>query len=113
MSEYGDPISPEQIELAVEKVLEMRRAVRGPLFDDQVRAAVAQAICGCVLAIEDDLEGHLSGTHAGVLDEVRRQVELRLGEAARSLDDEIDDAAEESMPTSAPGMDLGPVRRSR
>ena len=96
MSEYGKPISPEQIELAVEKVLDLRRAAPGLPLDDQVSKATAQTICGCVLGIEDDIEGHLSGTHAGVVEEVRRRVELRLA------DNEIDEASEESFPASDP-----------
>src|SRR4029079_7298327 len=87
VSEYGDPISPEQIELAVDKVLELRRTAPGLSLDDQVRTATAQTICGCVLGIEDDLEGHLSGTHAGVVEEVRRRVELRLADAASAARD--------------------------
>ena len=82
MSEYGDPISPEQIELAVERALDLRRAAPERSLDDDVREAVARTICACVLEIEDDLERHLSGTHAGILDEVRRRVELRLADAA-------------------------------
>ena len=42
-------------------------------LDDDVREAVARTICACVLEIEDDLERHLSGTHAEILDEVRRR----------------------------------------
>jgi len=103
VSEYGDPISPEQIELAVDKVLELRRTAPGLSLDDQVRTATAQTICGCVLGIEDDLEGHLSGTHAGVVEEVRRRVELRLADAASAArDNEIDEASEESFPASDP-----------
>ena len=78
MSEYGDPISAEQIELAVEGVLDLRRAAPERSLDDQVRTAVAQTICACVLAIEDDLEGHISGSHTAIVDEVKRQVVLRL-----------------------------------
>ena len=84
MSEYGDPISPEQIELAVERALDLRRAAPERSLDEDVREAVARTICACVLEIEDDLERHLSGTHAGILDEVRRRVELRLAAAAAS-----------------------------
>lgn len=103
MSEYGDPISPEQIELAVERALELRRAAPGRSLDEDVREAVARTICACVLEIEDDLERHLSGTHAQVLDEVLRRVKLRLHEAARAAkDNEVDEASEESFPASDP-----------
>ncbi len=103
MSEYGTPISPEQIELAVERVLDLRLAAPGRSLDDLVREAVAQTICACVLGIEDDLERHLSGTHAGILDEVRCRVELRLDDAARTTKDNlVDEASEESFPASDP-----------
>ena len=103
MSEYGDPISPEQVEQAVERALELRRAAPERPFDDDVREAVAQTICACVLGIEDEVEHHLSGTHAGILEEVRRVAEHRL--TARRLqleDDAVDEASEESFPASDP-----------
>ena len=77
-----------------------------------VREAVAQTICACVLEIEDDLERHLSGTHAGILDEVRRRVELRLaaaGEARRTI--RSMKRREESFPGQRSSrMDLGKAR---
>jgi len=103
MTEYGEPISPEQIELAVQRALELRRAAPERSPDEHVRAAVARTICACVLSIEDDLERHLSGTHAEILNEVRRRVELRLaGEARTTKDDPVDEASEESFPASDP-----------
>jgi hypothetical protein len=103
MSEYGDPISPGQIELAVERALDLRRTAPELSLDDNVREAVARTICACVLEIEDDLERHLSGTHAEVLDEVRRRVELRLADrAGAARDNPVDEASEESFPASDP-----------
>ena len=103
MTEYGDPISSGQIELAVERALDLRRAAPGRSLDEDVREAVARTICACVLKIEDDLERHLSGTHAQILDEVRRRVKLRLDDAARTAkDNEVDEASEESFPASDP-----------
>lgn len=103
MSEYGDPLSPEQVDLAVERALGLRRSAPERSLDQHVRKAVAQTICACVLEIEDDLERHLSGTHAGILDEVRRQVGLRLAAApAQIKDDPVDEASEESFPASDP-----------
>ena len=103
MSEYGDPISPEQVELAVEMALELRRAAPERSPEEHVRQAVARTICACVLSIEDDLERHLSGTHAEILNEVRRRVELRLaGEARTTGDNPVDEASEESFPASDP-----------
>lgn len=101
MSEYGDPISPGQIEQAVERVLELRRTAPERSLDADVREAVAQTICACVLGIEDDLERHLSGTHAGILEEVRREAKLRLA-AARAQDERVDEASKESFPASDP-----------
>lgn len=103
MSEYGDPISPEQIQIAVESALELRQAAPEHSINDHIRKAVAQTICACVLEIEDDLERHLSGTHAGILDEVRRQVEQRLAAAPKQAKvNPVDEASEESFPASDP-----------
>ena len=103
MSEYGDPISPEQVERAVERALELRRSAPGLPLEDHVREAVARTICACVLEIEDDLERHLSGTHAEILDEVRRRLEQRLcGLAPTASDNPVDEASEESFPASDP-----------
>jgi hypothetical protein len=103
MSEYGEPISPEQVELAVERALHFRRAAPERPLDDHIREAVVRTICACVLEIEDDLERHLSGTHAAILNEVRRRVELRLAEAARAVkNNPVDEASEESFPASDP-----------
>jgi hypothetical protein len=103
MSEYGEPISHEQVELAVERTLELRRGAPERSLDDHVREAVVRTICACVLEIEDDLERHLSGTHAETLEEVRRRVEQRLADAARAgKDNPVDEASEESFPASDP-----------
>lgn len=103
MSEYGDPISPEQIELAVSRALDLHERAPELSLNDQVLEAVAQTICACVLEIEDDLEHHLSGTHAGILDEVRHQVEQRLAAAAaKAKDISVDEASRESFPASDP-----------
>ena len=103
MSEYGDPISPEQIEVAVEKAISLRRAEPGLSLDERVHRAVAETICACVLGIEDDLEQHLSGIHAGILDAVTREVELRIATPPeRARDKQVDEASEESFPASDP-----------
>jgi hypothetical protein len=103
MSEYGDPITPEQIGLVVERVLDLRRTAPERPLDDHVREAVATTICACVLEIEDDLERHLSGTHAEILDEVRRRLEQRLDDESRTANDKkVDEASEESFPASDP-----------
>jgi hypothetical protein len=103
MSEYGDPMSAEEIERAVQRALELRGKAPNRSIDANIREAVAQTICACVLGIEDDLEHHLSGIHAGILDVVTREVELRLAappEQAR--DNQVDEASEESFPASDP-----------
>jgi hypothetical protein len=101
MSEYGDPISPAQIGLAVERSLDLCRAAPERPLDELVREAVARTICAC--EIEDDLEHHLSGTHAEILDEVRRRVALCLADSARTTkDNRVDEASKESFPASDP-----------
>lgn len=103
MSEYGDPMSAEQIEQAVRRALELRRTAPERSLDANVREAVAETICACVLGIEDDLEQHLSGTHAGILDAVTREVEQRIaGPPERARDKQVDEASEESFPASDP-----------
>jgi hypothetical protein len=103
MSEYGDPMSPERIEEAVQRALELRRAMPDRSLDADVHDAVAQTICACVLGIEDDLEEHLSGIHSGVLKEVKREVELRIAAPPeRAVDKRVDEASEDSFPASDP-----------
>ena len=97
------PSRPGRSSCAVERALDLRRASPERSLDEDVREAVARTICACVLGIEDDLERHLSGTHAEILDEVRRRVKLRLDDAARAArDNEVDEASEESFPASDP-----------
>ena len=103
MTDRGDPLSSERIELAVERALDLRRAAPELSVDDDVRQAFAQAICACVLGIEDDPERPLSGPDAAVLDAVTRRVEQRLAdEASKARDIQVDEAAEESFPASDP-----------
>ena len=103
VSEYGDPISPEQIGLAVERALDLCRVSPERSLDEVVREAVARTICACVLEIEDDLERHLSGTHAEVLEEVRHCVELHFADAARTAKNhQVDEASKQSFPASDP-----------
>ena len=45
MSEYGDPMSAEQIEQAVKRALELCRTAPDRSLDANVREAVAQTIC--------------------------------------------------------------------
>jgi hypothetical protein len=103
MSEYGDAISRSQIDAAVSKALALRRDAPERSLEDHVREAVAQTICTCVLGIEDDLERHLSGTHAAILVEVRRKVERLVADSAQAPTvDPVDEASEESFPASDP-----------
>jgi len=103
MSEYGDPMSAEQIEQTVRRALELCRTAPERSLEANVREAVAQTICACVLGIEDDIEHHLSGIHAGILDAVTREVELRLAAPSEQAQDErVDEASEESFPASDP-----------
>ncbi len=102
MSECGHPISPEQIQSAVEAALDHRQAAPDHSINDHIRSAVAEMICACGLEIEDDLE-HLLSNFAEILDEVRRQVEQRLAAApARARLDPVDQASSDSFPASDP-----------
>ena len=97
------PSSGEQIERAVERALDLRRAAPALLLDDDVRQAFALTICACVLGIEGDPELSLSGPDAAILDEVSRRVEQRLADAASNAGDfQVDEASEESFPASDP-----------
>ena len=67
------PVSPEQVELCWSKGAGAAPGCLGTApFDDHVFEAVATTICFSLIEIEDDLERHLSGTHAEILNEVRR-----------------------------------------
>ena len=100
MTDYGEPISPEQLEFAVERAIALRDSVSELSLDERVRKAVAQTVGACVLEIADDLERHLSGSYAEILAEVKRQVRRRADKAAR--DREVDEASMESFPASDP-----------
>jgi hypothetical protein len=103
MTDYRHPTSPERIELAVERALDLRRAAPALSLDDDVRQAFALTICACVLGIEDDPERPLSAPDAAVLDAVSRRVEQRLADAAsKARDNQVDEASEESFPASDP-----------
>jgi hypothetical protein len=102
MSRCADPTSPKQLELAVERALDLRRAAPELSLDEDVREAFARMICACVLGIDDELEGRVSGPHTATLDEVMRRVELRLADAARKVKDPVDIASEQSFPASDP-----------
>lgn len=101
--EYDDPITPEAIDAAVAKALESRLAHPTLPLDVHVSRAVAQTICACVLGIEDDVEHHLSGVHAYVLEEVRRRVVLHMCDRLlEQRSDPVDKTSEESFPASDP-----------
>lgn len=101
--EYDDPITPEGVDAAVARALQLYRAEPSLSIEIQVRRAVAETICACILGIEDDIERHLSGTHAVVLGEVRWRVEARLHSMRRpQYEDPVDKASNESFPCSDP-----------
>jgi hypothetical protein len=103
MTDCRQPISPERIELAVERALDLLRAAPALSLDDDGRQVFALTICTCVLGIEDDPERPMSGPDAAILDEVSRRVEQRLADAAsKARDNQVDEASEESFPASDP-----------
>jgi hypothetical protein len=102
MSEYGDPITSEQIERAVKKAIALHRGAPKLSLDDDVSKALSETICACVLEIEDNLERRLSGSHAELLREVKRLVTRRLAAGRAALDKEVDEASDESFPASDP-----------
>jgi hypothetical protein len=101
--EYGDAISPEAIEEAAARAIDLHRAAPDVALEVHVNQAAEGTICACVLEIEDELEGDLSGTHAALLDELRRRIWLRLQEEQHQADEEVvDEASAESFPASDP-----------
>ena len=100
--EYGDPITPETIEAAADRALELRRAAPDAPLEAHLERAAKDAISACVLEIEDELERGLSGTHAAVLAEVTQRLRLRLDDAHRPDDETADEASEASCPASDP-----------
>lgn len=97
--EYGDAITPEAIERAAEKAIDLQRATPDTPLAMHVERAAKETICAGVLEIEDGVEQGLSGTHAAVLAEVTQRILLRLNDEQQQADDE---ASAESFPASDP-----------
>lgn len=96
--EYDDPFSPEAIEAAVTRVLELRRKKPTVSLEEHVETAVHEHFCSCAVDIEDQIEHRRSGIHETIATEIHRQVERRL----KAADDRVDEASKASFPASDP-----------
>lgn len=80
--DYSDALSERTIEAAARLAADAARRQPALPFDDQVELAVRRSFCACVVAIEDAIEGGLSGTHAVLLEEVGRRARRLLAVGA-------------------------------
>jgi hypothetical protein len=82
--EISDVFSEPTIEAAARLAAESVRRQPALRLDDQVEVAVRRSFCACIVAIEDAIEGGLSGVHAALVEEVGRRARRRLAAGARS-----------------------------
>jgi hypothetical protein len=102
-NEYGDPISPEVLDTAASTAIRLFHRDPDASLSSHVTNAVQQTVCACTLGIADEIEGHLSGVHLFILDEVTRRVVRDLQtEQMETRPDRVDVASEESFPCSDP-----------
>ena len=102
--EYDDPIYAEVIDAAIALVLE--RQAQRPFVPLETLAdeAVTTVFCTCVTTAADAVATNLAPVHAGLIAEVRRQVEQQ-GKSRvtiREADDSVDRASKDSFPASDP-----------
>lgn len=101
--EYDDPFSPEAIEAAVNRAVELQRATPGVPLTIHVEAAVHEHFCSCAVEIEDAVERNRSGLHATISKEVNDRAETRLRAAdSAAARDRVDEASRDSFPASDP-----------
>lgn len=102
--EYGDPISSEAIEAAVNRAIELQTLTPKRPLESHIEMAVHQCLCACVVDIEDHIEETRSGLHEAVANEVRLLVERRLRREPGTSEapDAVDEASDASFPASDP-----------
>ena len=98
--EYGDAINQEVVDAAVVMTFKLRNETPGLPLERLVDQAVHRCFCACVIDSEDEIEHGLSGTHAAMIREVRRRVDVLDAAVAQRIQDRIDEASRESFPAS-------------
>ena len=98
--EYDDPVTEDVIEAAVR--LTMQRSPRDNVARLQAVAteAVDTVFCTCVTGAADASVRGKSPTHAGIIAEVVRRVQLRTASPGLTPDARVDMASEQSFPAS-------------
>ena len=100
-NEYGDPVHPSAIELAVALTIELGAQDEKLPGDELARRAVDTVFCTCVTTVADAVANGEAPVHAGLITEIREQAQKHARH--RSLDaasDVIDRASEQSFPAS-------------
>lgn len=80
--DFSDVLSEPALEAAARMAADSLRRQPALRMEEQVELAVRRSFCACVVAIEDAIEGGLSGIHAALLEEVGRRARRRLAAGA-------------------------------
>ena len=102
--EYDDPIYTEAIDAAAALALELRAQRPSAALNALADEAVNAVFCTCVTAAADAVAAKQAPVHAGLIAEVRRQVQQqgRPRAAGTETADPVDRASEDSFPASDP-----------
>lgn len=103
--EYGDPVTQEKIEAAVQLVVRRRSQKHLAPLNELAKEAIGTVFCTCVVGAPDDASvSGVSPTHLGLIAEVLHRVRVQLDVAPRAtaLLDPVDLASEQSFPASDP-----------
>lgn len=98
--EYGDPFDDAAIARAAARAIDLRRKSPELSLEAAAEQAVHEHVCSCALDIEDAVEEHRSGLHAGIVEEVVRRAERQAIKERRS--EIVDEASRQSFPASDP-----------
>lgn len=103
-NEYDDPVHPNAIASAVALTIELTAHHQFLAADEAARQAVDLVFCTCVTTAADAIAKGQAPVHAGLIDEVRQEVERRRihGAADAATSDVVDRASEQSFPASDP-----------